>query len=185
MTKSIITEMNSKMKSTIEFLKNELFSIRAGRANPHILDKVMVNFYGVETPIAQTANISTPEARMIQVKPFDVSQIGEIEKAILAANLGLNPTNDGKVLRITIPMLTGERRKQIVKDVKKLGEDAKIAIRNERRVANDALKTLNKDSELSDDELKREEKSVQDSTDKFIAEIDTICKAKEEEVLEI
>ncbi len=185
MQKEILNSLDEKMEKTVEFLKDELHSVRAGRANPQILEKVMVDFYGVETPIEQTSNISVPEARLIQVKPYDVSMIQNIEKAINAANLGFNANNDGKVIRIAVPMLTEERRKELVKDVKKMGEEAKVAIRNERRHANDELKKLNKDGDITEDDLERAEKKVQEMTDAHTKTIDEVVKKKEEEILEV
>lgn len=178
-------EMQNHMKKSVDFFKEELTTVRAGRANPKILDKVMVSYYGVDTPISQTSNISVPEPRLIQVKPFDVNLIGEVEKAINSANLGFNATNDGKVIRIAMPILTEERRKDLVKQVKHLAEEAKISIRNLRRTANDSLKKLKDENELTEDDLKRAEKEVQDTTDKYIKNIEEILSAKEEEILEI
>lgn len=178
-------EMKDLMGKSIEFYKEELATIRAGRANPRILDKVMVSYYGVDTPIAQTANISTPEPRLIQVKPFDTKLITDIEKAINAANLGFNATNDGKVIRIAMPVLTEERRKELVKQAKGVAEEAKVAIRNLRRSANEDLKKQKDAGELTEDDLKRSEKEVQDTTDSFIKKIEEILAAKEVEILEI
>jgi ribosome recycling factor len=178
-------QMKEKMSKTLSVLKEELMGIRAGRANPHILDRVMVSYYGSDTPLSQLANISAPEPRMIQVLPFDVSIISDIERAILIADLGVNPSNDGKLIRIMMPILTEERRKDLVKRVKKIGEESKVALRNERREANDKLKKMNKSNELTEDDLKRAEKEVQDTTDKFIKELDELVTRKELEVMEV
>ncbi len=181
----ICNELNDSMKKSISFLKEELMTVSAGRANPRILDKVMVNYYGMDTPIAQTSNISTPEPRLIQVKPFDVSTLSEIEKAINAANLGFNATNDGKVIRIAMPALTEERRKEIVKMVKGMAEETKVAVRNLRRTAIDQAKKLQKDEDLPEDDLKRVEKEIQNITDEHIKKVDDVLSAKEAEILEI
>jgi ribosome recycling factor len=178
-------EMKSKMTKTLNVLKDEFMSIRAGRANPHILDRVMVSYYGTETPLKSMANISAPEPRLIQIQPYDVSAIRDIEKGILIADLGVNPSNDGKVIRIAMPMLTEERRKDLVKLAKKNAEEAKVALRNERRDANDKLKKMNKSNELTEDDLKRAEKEVQDTTDDFIKQIDKLLEVKEAEIMEI
>ncbi len=182
---AIHDEMQEHMEKSIAFLKEELATVRAGRANPRILDKVMVSYYGVNTPIAQTSNISTPEPRLIQIKPFDVNLIGEVERAINGANLGFNATNDGKVIRIAMPVLTEERRKELVKQVKHMAEESKVAIRNVRRTANDKLKKLKDDNGLTEDDLARAEKEVQETTDKYTKKIDEIISAKEEEILEV
>ncbi|MCK8058792.1 MULTISPECIES: ribosome recycling factor [unclassified Fusibacter] len=178
-------EMKTKMTKTVSVLKEELMSIRAGRANPHILDRVMVSYYGSETPLSQMANISAPEPRMIQVQPYDTTVISDIERAIMMADLGINPSNDGKMIRIAMPILTEERRKDLVKMVKKIGEESKVALRNERREANDKLKKLNKNNELTEDDLKRSEKEVQETTDKFMKEVDELVVRKEAEVMEV
>lgn len=178
-------EMKAHMDQSVEYFKEELASIRAGRANPRILDKVMVSYYGVDTPINQTANISVPEPRLIQVKPFDMNLIGEVEKAINGANLGFNATNDGKIIRIAMPMLTEERRHELVKQAKTMAEEAKVAVRNLRRSANDSLKKMKDENELTEDDLARAEKSVQSTTDEFTKKIDEILSTKEAEILEI
>ncbi len=185
MTNAIIEELDINMQKTIDYFKEELSTIRAGRANPRILDKVMVDYYGVETPITQTSNISTPEPRLIQVKPFDINTLTEIERAINAANLGFNATNDGKVIRIAMPVLTEERRKELVKQVKGMGEDTKVAIRNQRRKANDDVKKLEKENDMTEDDLKRAEKEIQKITDDFAKKIDEMLEQKEKEILEI
>ncbi|MDK2917422.1 MAG: ribosome recycling factor [Candidatus Petromonas sp.] len=174
-----------KMKKTINVLKEELHSIRAGRANPALLDRIMVNYYGTPTPLKQIASISAPEPRLLVIQPYDTNSIKDIEKAITQSDLGINPSNDGKVVRLAIPMLTEERRKELIKVVKKTGEDAKIAIRNERRDANDSLKKMHKNNELTDDDLKRAEDEVQKLTDKYIDIIDELVNKKEKEVLEV
>ena len=176
---------DDKMTKTINNLGSELAAIRAGRANPHVLDKLTVDYYGVPTPIQQAANISVPEARMIQIQPWEKSMLKEIEKAILMSDIGINPTNDGTVVRLMFPELTEERRKELVKDVKKKGEAAKVAVRNIRRDANDALKKMGKAGDVSEDEIKDLETQVQKLTDKYIAEVDKAVEAKSKEVLTV
>jgi len=182
---SDLTELNERMQKSLAALKNELSTIRAGRANPHILNDVTVDYYGTPTPLNQAANISVPEARMLQIQPWDASLIKEIEKAILVADLGLTPTNDGKTIRLVFPELTEDRRKELAKDVKKKGENAKVAVRNIRRDANDDAKKQNKDGEISDDELSNIEKDIQDATDKFIKEIDQAIDDKTKEIMTV
>ena len=177
-----ISEIEERMNKSVSSLESEFATIRAGRANPHILDRVMVDYYGVPTAIQQAANISVPEARMIQIQPWDASLIKEIEKAIMIADLGVMPTNDGKVIRIIFPELTEDRRKELAKEVKKKGEEAKVAIRNIRRDANDKAKKLNKDNEISDDELSNIEADIQKVTDKITAEIDKMIDKKTDEI---
>ena len=167
-----IQKYEEKMKKTLGSLEAELTTIRAGRANPHILDKLTVDYYGSPTPIQQVANITVPEARMIQIQPWESSLIKGIEKAILTSDLGLNPNNDGKVIRLVFPELTEERRKDLAKDVKKKGEGAKVAVRNIRRDANDLLKKLEKGGEITEDELADGEDQIQKLTDKMIAKVD-------------
>lgn len=174
----------SKMTKTLDGLTKELATIRAGRANPHILDKLTVDYYGTPTPLQQVANITVPEARMIQIQPWEASLIKEISKAIMASDLGLNPNSDGKIIRLVLPELTEERRKELVKDVKKKGEAAKVAIRNIRRDGNDAFKKL-KGTEISEDGIKDLEDSLQKLTDKYIAEVDKAVEAKSKEVLTV
>ncbi len=178
-------EAEDKMKKSIEVLKDDLLSIRAGRANPALLDKITVEYYGQVTPLNQVAGISAPEARLLVVQPWDQSLIPIIEKEILKSDLGLNPSNDGKVVRLIIPQLTEERRRDLTKIVKKNGEDTKVAIRNIRRVAIDEVKKLEKDKEISEDERKVAEDKVQELTDKYIKEVDVVTKAKEDELMEI
>ena len=175
---------DEKMQKTIHALDTELASIRAGRANPNILNKLTVEYYGTPTPIQQVANISVPEARMIQIQPWESSLIKGIEKAILTSDLGLNPSNDGKIVRLVLPELTEERRKDLVKDVKKKGEAAKVAVRNIRRDANDAFKKLTK-QDVSEDEVKDLEDAVQKLTDKFIKKIDAAVEVKSKEILTV
>jgi len=174
-----------KMKKTIENLKEEFAAIRAGRANPRLLDKIRVDYYGQPSTIQTVANISVPEARIIQIQPWESRMIKEIEKAILASDLGITPSNDGKVIRLVFPELTEERRKELVKDVKKKAENAKVAIRNIRRDANDAFKKMNKASEISEDEWKILEEDCQELTDSFIEEIDELLEAKSKEILTV
>lgn len=180
-----ISVYEDKMEKSVSNLLEEYSSIRAGRANPHVLDKVMVDYYGAPSPIQNVANISVPEARMIQIQPWEANLIKDIEKAILASDLGLTPVNDGKVIRLVFPELTEERRKELVKDVKKKGEAAKVAIRNIRRDANDAAKKELKSNEISEDEQKQLEDKVQKLTDKFVAEVDKAINSKSDEVMTV
>lgn len=180
-----LQQYSTKMEKSFDNLLGEYTSIRAGRANPHVLDKIKVDYYGTPTPIQQVANVNVPEARMIQIQPWEVSLLREIEKAILTSDLGLNPTNDGKTIRLVFPELTEDRRKELVKDVKKKGEASKVAIRNIRRDANDAFKKLNKANEISEDELKQLEDEAQKLTDKYIAEIDKAIDTKSKEILTV
>lgn len=173
-----------KMTKTMGSLEGELAAIRAGRANPNVLNKIMVDYYGTPTPIQQVANVSVPEARMIQIQPWEKSMVKEIEKAINMSELGINPTNDGSMIRLVFPELTEDRRKELVKDVKKKGEHAKVAIRNIRRDGNDALKKL-KGGEVSEDEIKDLEAELQKLTDKFITEVDKSVEAKSKEVMTV
>lgn len=177
--------LQEKMEKTLNVLKDELNHIRAGRANPLILDKVRVEYYGAETPIKQLTSISVPEPRIIQIQPYDGSILKDIEKAIQIADLGINPSNDGKVIRLIIPMLTEERRKDLVKTVKKLGEDSKVALRNERRDAIDHLKKMEKGKEISEDELTSAEKEVQKMIDEQVMKIDAVIAKKSEEIMEV
>ena len=175
---------DTKMQKTLNSLDSELRTIRAGRANPHILDKLTVDYYGMQTPIQQVANISVPEARMIQIQPWEKSMIKVIEKAILVSDIGINPSNDGTVIRLVFPELTEDRRKELVKDVKKKGEAAKVAVRNIRRDGNDAFKKL-KGTDVSEDEIKDLETQLQKITDKYIAEVDKAVEEKSKEVLTV
>ena len=173
-----------KMKKTIGNLDGELSAIRAGRANPNVLNKIMVDYYGTPTPIQQVANISVPEARMIQIQPWEKKIIKDIEKAILMTDIGINPTNDGTVIRLVFPELTEERRKELVKDVKKKGEASKVAVRNIRRDGNDAFKKL-KGTDVSEDEIQDLEDQIQKLTDKYIKEVDAAVDAKSKEVMTV
>ena len=175
---------DEKMQKTQNNLEAELATIRAGRANPNVLNKLTVDYYGIPTPIQQVANISVPEARMIQIQPWEKSLIKEIEKAILTSDIGINPSNDGSVIRLIFPELTEDRRKELVKDVKKKGEAAKVAVRNIRRDGNDAFKKL-KGTDVSEDEIKDLENELQKLTDKYIANVDKIVEAKSKEVLTV
>ena len=170
-----------KMKKTIGNLDGELSAIRAGRANPNVLNKIMVDYYGTPTPIQQVANVSVPEARMIQIQPWEKKMVREIEKAIMTSDLGINPTNDGTTVRLLFPELTEDRRKELVKDVKKKGEGAKVAVRNIRRDANDLLKKLEKGGEITEDELADGEDQIQKLTDKMIAKVDKAVEEKTEQ----
>ena len=173
------------MVKTIDALEEEYTTIRAGRANPHILDKIKVDYYGTPTSLQQVANISVPEARMLQIQPWESSLIKEIEKAILVSDLGITPNNDGKVIRLVFPELTEDRRKELAKDIKKKGDNAKVAVRNVRRDANDAVKKQNKAGEISDDELKGVEDDIQKLTDKYTALIDKAVENKTKEILTV
>ncbi|MDY4670880.1 MAG: ribosome recycling factor [Oliverpabstia sp.] len=179
-----IAKYEDKMTKTLANLESEFGTIRAGRANPHVLDRITVDYYGSQTPLQQVANISVPEARMIQIQPWEASLVKAIEKAINMSDLGINPTNDGKVIRLVFPELTEERRKDLVKDVKKKGEAAKVAVRNIRRDANDMLKKLSK-SDVSEDEIAELEENVQKMTDKFIKEVDKSVEVKSKEILTV
>ena len=180
-----IQKYEEKMKKTLGSLEAELTTIRAGRANPHILDKLTVDYYGSPTPIQQVANITVPEARMIQIQPWESSLIKGIEKAILTSDLGLNPSDDGRVIRLVFPELTEDRRKDLVKDVKKTGDAAKVAVRNIRLDANDAYKKLKKEEDVSEDEIKELEDKVQKLTDKYIKDVDAAVEAKGKEIMTV
>ena len=180
-----LNQYDEKMSKSVEALVAEYASIRAGRANPHILDKLKVDYYGTPTPFQQVANISVPEARMLQIQPWESSLIKEIEKAILNSDLGLVPNNEGKVVRIVFPELTEDRRKELVKDVKKKAENAKDAVRNIRRDANDVFKKQNKANEISEDDAKQLEAEIQKLTDKYIAEIDDTMESKSKEIMTV
>ena len=176
---------DEKMQKTIHALDTELASIRAGRANPNILNKLTVEYYGTPTPIQQVANISVPEARMIQIQPWEASMVKEIEKAINCSDIGINPTNDGKLIRLVFPELTEERRKDLAKDIKKKGEEAKVAVRNIRRDAIDSIKKTGKEEGISEDEIKGLEDDAQKLTDKFVAKVDAAVDAKCKEILTV
>lgn len=179
------TNMKEKMEKTINNYAERLSEIRAGRANPAILNKVKIDYYGTSTPINQVAGISVPEARLIVIQPWDVSVLKEIEKAILASDIGINPNNDGKVIRLAFPELNEERRKEIVKEIKKMAEDAKVGVRAARRDGMEEAKTMQKEGNITEDELKQAEVEIQKITDKSIEEIDKILENKEKEVMSI
>ena len=176
---------DEKMTKSVNNLNGELATIRAGRANPHVLDKIKVDYYGTPTPLQQVGNISVPEPRMLQIQPWEKSLIKAIEKAIMTSDLGITPSNDGSVVRLVFPELTEERRKELVKDIKKKGEAAKVAVRNIRRDANEAFKKQNKANEISEDEQKDLETKVQKMTDKYIADIDKAVEEKSKEILTV
>lgn len=180
-----IENLSYKMDRTKAVLKEDLNTVRAGRANPALLDKIAVDYYGVPSPLKNIANISAPDPRTLMIAPFDPKSINDIEKAINIANLGINPSNDGKVIRLVIPQVTEERRKELTKLIKKMGEDAKVAVRNERRDANDDLKKQEKNGELTEDDLKHSLDQVQKKTDACIKDIDEIIAHKEKELLEV
>ena len=180
-----IKQYEEKMKKSIDSLLEEFDAIRAGRANPHILDKLKVDYYGSPTGLQQVANISVPEAKVIQIQPWESNLIKEIEKAILVSDLGLTPNNDGKVIRLIFPDLTEARRKELAKDIKKKGDNAKVAIRNIRRDANDAFKKQSKANEISEDDLKIAEEKIQKLTDKYVAEIDRAVDDKTRDILTV
>lgn len=180
-----IKDIEGRMQKSVDNLKEEYVTIRAGRANPHILDRLRVDYYGTPTPIQQVANVSVPEARMIQIQPWEASLIKDIEKAILVSDLGLTPNNDGKTIRLVFPELTEDRRKELAKDIKKKGDNANVAIRNIRRDANDAIKKENKAGDISDDEAKNSEDEIQKITDKYIAMIDSAIDDKTKEILTV
>jgi len=185
MPKQVIANTKEKMNKAIQSYSRELASIRAGRANASLLDRITVDYYGAPTPINQIAGISVPEARLLVIQPYDKTILGDIEKAILKSDIGLNPSNDGSVIRLSIPMLTEERRKELVKNVKKESEEAKIAIRNIRRDGNDDLKKLEKNGEITEDTLRGFNEDIQKLTDEFISKVDTLTKEKEKEILEV
>jgi ribosome recycling factor len=185
MTKDVLASMKSHMEKTLDALRKEYQKVRTGRATTALLEDIKVNYYDTLTPINQLAAIAVPEARVLTIQPWEPKLIAPIEKAILNANIGLTPTNDGKLIRLGVPPLTEDRRKEIVKQLKKLAEDAKIALRNIRRDAIDSLKKLEKDKKISEDDLKRSEKDVQDVTNAYVAKVDEVVAAKEKEVMEI
>lgn len=180
-----IQPFETKMQKSYNNLLEEFKSIRAGRANPHVLDQIKVDYYGAPTPLQSVANISVPEPRMIMIQPWENSLVKEIEKAIMVSDLGINPTNDGKCIRLVFPELTEERRKELAKDVKKKGENAKVAVRNIRRDANDTMKKLGKSNEVSEDEVKDLEAQIQKVTDKYIVEIDKAVEEKTKEIMTV
>ncbi len=179
------SHIEEKMKKTLVVLEGDLAEIRAGRANPKVLDKITVNYYGAPSPLNQVANITVPEARMITIQPWDASLLKEIEKEIQKSDLGLNPSNDGKIIRLVFPELTEERRKELVKEIKKIAEEKKVAIRSIRRDGIDEFKTKQKNSEITEDDLKNAEEKIQKLTDKYVEEIDKACGEKEKEVMSI
>ncbi|MFS0672467.1 ribosome recycling factor [Ornithinibacillus sp. 179-J 7C1 HS] len=185
MTDQIMNECQDKMKQAVQAFSRNLATVRAGRANPAILDSVFVEYYGANTPLNQLATISAPEARLLVITPYDKTAMGDIEKAIQKADLGLSPSNDGNVIRINIPPLTEERRKELVKVVGKYAEEYRVQVRNIRRDTNDALKKAEKNGELTEDELRDSQEEVQKQTDKHIAEIDQLAKKKEQEIMEV
>ncbi|MDO5022299.1 MAG: ribosome recycling factor [Eubacteriales bacterium] len=185
MYKDLIKNAEDKMVKSQEALKRELQSLRAGRANPQILDRIMVDYYGVQTPLKQMANIAAPEPRMLTISVWDIKAIPQVEKAILQSDLGLNPANDGKIIRLVIPELNEERRKELTKIVKKNAEEARIAVRNARRDAIDRIKKMEKDSEISEDERFRAEEEIQKVTDQAIKDVDAIADEKEKEIMEV
>lgn len=183
--KEVQNKLQQQMDKTIEALKHEFSTIRAGRANAQMLDKIRVDYYGTPTPINQVGSISVPEPRTLMINPWDKSAMKEIEKAIRNSDLGFNPTNDGEVIRISVPALTEERRKELCKQAKKAAEEFKVRLRNERRDANDKLKKLEKDGEMTEDELKKAQDNVQKMTDKYVKEIDTLLDAKEKDIMAV
>ncbi|MEL7646875.1 MAG: ribosome recycling factor [Sedimentibacter sp.] len=185
MYKELVAKAEETMKKSIGFLKEDLQTIRAGKANPKLVDKIQVSYYGTMTPMNQVANISVPEPRSILIQPWDASLVKEIEKAILASDLGITPSNDGKIIRLVIPALTEERRKDLLKVVKKETENSKIAVRNIRRDAIEEIKKLEKSSEITKDDLKRAEEDMQKITDRYVKFVDDIYKEKEKEILEV
>lgn len=183
--KEILNETKEKMNKSVDSLKHEFSLLKAGRANPAILERVTVEYYGTPTPLTQVGTVSVPEARMLLIQPWDASILGDIEKAILKADIGVTPNNDGKCIRLAFPMLTEERRKELAKDVKKLAENAKVAVRNVRRDAMDKFKDMKKKSEITEDELKEREKDVQNLTDSAIKDIDALSVEKEKEIMTV
>ena len=185
LTKNDYDQIEAKMQKGIDNLQENLNAIRAGRANPHVLDRITVDYYGAPSQLNAVANIQVPEARMITLTPWDPSMLKEIERALQASDLGITPTNDGKIIRLVFPMLTEERRKELTKQVKVYGEETKVVVRNVRREGIDKMRAANKKKELTDDLLKEYEEKVQKITDKFIKDVDTICDKKNAELMEI
>ena len=185
MIKALLDDAKDRMEKVEKILVSDFASLRAGRATPAMLDKILVDYYGTPTPISQTANISCPEPRLIVIQPWDKNQIGAVEKAILKSDLGITPTNDGVVVRLAVPQLTEERRKEIVKLCSKKTEDAKVAVRNIRRDVNDEIKSLEKNKEVSEDEAKKGQEDTQKLTDKFIKRMDEVLAQKEKEIMEV
>ena len=182
---SRLAVFEEKMGKSLANLEEEFAGIRAGRANPHVLDKLRVDYYGTPSPIQSVANVSVPEPRMIQIQPWEASMVKEIEKAIMCSDLGINPTNDGKVIRLVFPELTEERRKELAKDIKKKGENAKVAVRNIRRDAIDHFKKIGKEEDLSEDEIKDLEDTIQKLTEEYVAKVDKAVDAKSKEILTV
>jgi len=185
MIKEIIKDSEERMKKVIEITKKEFMSVRTGKASPALLDKVSVDYYGTPTPVTQLANVSTPEPRLIIIQPWDKSALAEIERAILKSDLGITPSNDGSVIRLAIPPLTEERRKELAKSTKKEGEEKKVAVRNIRRDANEHLKKIEKEGSISADENKKAQEEIQKITDKYVKEIDQVVANKEKEIMEV
>ena len=185
MAATVMKEMKERMEKTISHYKDELKSVRTGRASISMLDNVKIDYYGTPTPLSGVATLSAPEPRLITISPWDMSMIAPIEKAIMNANMGFNPANDGKMIRIPVPQLTEERRKEFVKLVKKMSEDTKVAVRNLRREANDKIKKLEKDKEISEDDSKKYLDQIQHTTDDYIKNVDSVTEAKEKEIMEI
>ncbi|MDD6638077.1 MAG: ribosome recycling factor [Lachnospiraceae bacterium] len=180
-----LVAFEDKMGKSLSNLEDEFAGIRAGRANPHVLDKLRVDYYGTPSPIQSVANVSVPEPRMIQIQPWEASMVKEIEKAIMASDLGINPTNDGKLIRLVFPELTEERRKELAKDIKKKGENAKVAVRNIRRDAMDHFKKIGKEEDISEDQIKDLEDGIQKLTDQYVAKIDKAVEVKSQEILTV
>lgn len=185
MSDEILNSMSQEMDKSLQALKRDLVKVRTGRASAALVDHIHVDYYGSNVPLNQVANITTPDARTIQIAPWEQNQVGAIEKAILAANVGLTPQNDGKIIRISIPALTEERRKEMAKTIRKMGEETKVAVRNHRRDANDRVKKAEKDKSLSEDDAKKLMERVQKRTDEKIAEVDKMIEAKEKEVMTV
>ena len=181
----LLMTYEGKMEKSLNNLNEDFSTIRAGRANPHILDKIKVDYYGTPTPIQQVGNVSVPEARMICIQPWDASILKEVEHALIASDIGITPTNDGKVIRLVFPELTEERRKELVKDIKKKGENAKVAVRNIRRDAMDAVKKKGKEDGISEDEIKEYQDDIQKSTDAYIKKVDDVIEAKSDEIMTV
>lgn len=180
-----IKQFEDRMKKSVTAMDEEFATLRVGRANPRVLDRITVDYFGAETPLNQVGNISVPEPRMLQIAPWDASVIKNIEKALLASDIGITPSNDGKVIRLIFPELTEDRRKQLSKDAKKKGEDYKVAVRNIRRDGNEAIKKAEKAKEITEDDLKRLEKDIQTMTDKYVAELDKMVEAKSKEIMTV
>ncbi len=185
MSEEIITVSKEKMEKTVQSLSRELATVRAGRANPALLDKVVVDYYGTPTPLNQLSNISAPEPRLLVVQPWDKSAIGTIEKAILKSDLGLTPNSDGNIIRIAIPQLTEERRRDLVKLVKKMAEESRVAVRNIRRDANDEIKRMEKSGDISQDDSRRLQDEIQELTNEYVEKVNEILSAKEQEIMEV